>query len=170
MRGSERSEAQSWILGTPALVFMDEPTTGFDPEARRRFWEVIRSLSDAGTTVLLTTHYLDEAEALADRAAVIAGGRLVAVGKPGELRGRSLVEAVVHWHEKGTVRSRRTSTPTAVIAELAQRFGGEVPGLAVHRPSLEKVYFDLVVRAAEPENGPGGIAVAIAAPAEEQPA
>ena len=76
------------IVGRPELLFLDEPTTGFDPEARREFWELIRDLAGAGTTILLTTHYLDEAEALADRVGVIAGGRLVAVDRPGQLGDR----------------------------------------------------------------------------------
>ena len=77
------------IVGRPELLFLDEPTTGFDPEARREFWELIRDLAAAGTTILLTTHYLDEAEALADRVGVIAGGRLVAVATPAELGDRA---------------------------------------------------------------------------------
>jgi ABC-2 type transport system ATP-binding protein len=158
------------ILGTPTLVFMDEPTTGFDPEARRKFWQVIRSLSAEGTTILLTTHYLDEAEALADRAAVIASGRLVAVGKPSELNDRNLGEAVVRWADNGAVRAQRTSTPTALIVELAQQLGGEVPGLSVHRPSLEDAYLDLVGHLAEHDNGSAGVAVAIATSGQGQPA
>ena len=158
------------ILGRPALVFMDEPTTGFDPEARRRFWQVIRSLSEEGTTVLLTTHYLDEAEALADRAAVIASGRLVAVGKPSELNNRNLAETVVRWQDNGAVRAQRTSTPTALIVQLAQQLGGEVPGLSVHRPSLEDVYLDLVGHVAEPADEPEEAAVALATSEQGQPA
>jgi len=160
------------ILGRPALVFMDEPTTGFDPEARRKFWQVIRSLAAEGTTVLLTTHYLDEAEALADRAAVIAKGQLVAVGKPSELNNRNLAQPMVRWMDAGTVRAQRTPTPTALIAELGRRLGGEVPGLSVHQPTLEDVYLDLVGHVAEEPGGMAAIPVAIPipAPAQGQPA
>ncbi|MEJ3749168.1 ABC transporter ATP-binding protein [Actinomycetes bacterium KLBMP 9797] len=132
------------ILGRPELVFMDEPTTGFDPEARRKFWGVIRSLATEGTTVLLTTHYLDEAEALADRVAVVARGRVVASGKPSQLGARDLAETVVQWRDNGVPRTERTTTPTALIVDLARRFGGEVPGLGMHQPTLEDVYLDLV--------------------------
>jgi ABC-2 type transport system ATP-binding protein len=128
------------IVGGPELLFLDEPTTGFDPEARRQFWALIRSLRDLGTTMLLTTHYLDEAEALADRVGVIAGGRLVDVALPSELGGRDAAPAVVSWTENGTRRAAETATPTAFVRELAGRFPGEVPDLAVHRPTLEDVY------------------------------
>jgi ABC-2 type transport system ATP-binding protein len=160
------------ILGRPSLVFMDEPTTGFDPEARRKFWQVIRSLAAEGTTVLLTTHYLDEAEALADRAAVIASGRLVAVGKPSELNNRNLAQPVVRWLDAGAVRAQRTATPTALIAELGRRLGGEVPGLSVHQPTLEDVYLDLVGHVSEEPGAMAAIPVSITipAPAQGQPA
>src|SRR5208282_6948363 len=85
------------IVGHPELVFLDEPTTGFDPEARRQFWDLIRQLAAAGTTILLTTHYLPEAEALADQVAVLAGGRVVALGGPAELGGRATQDAEVSW-------------------------------------------------------------------------
>jgi ABC-2 type transport system ATP-binding protein len=143
------------ILGRPQLVFMDEPTTGFDPQARRTFWQVIRSLAADGTTVLLTTHYLEEAEALADRVAVITSGRLVADGKPSELSDQALIETTVRWEAGGDVQVERTPKPTALVVELSQRFGGEVPGLSVHRPTLEDVYLDLVGR----QNGGGDRAV-----------
>ncbi len=161
------------ILGRPALVFMDEPTTGFDPEARRKFWQLIRLLASEGTTVLLTTHYLDEAEALADRAAVIAKGRLVAVGKPSELNNRNLAQPVVRWLDAGAARAQRTATPTALIAELGRRLGGEVPGLSVHQPTLEDVYLDLLGHVTDDDIGSAAIPVAvpIAAPEHEgQPA
>jgi ABC-2 type transport system ATP-binding protein len=128
------------IVGGPELLFLDEPTTGFDPEARRQFWALIRSLRDLGTTMLLTTHYLDEAEALADRVGVIAHGRLVEVAVPSELGGRDAAPAVVSWTEDGARRTAETATPTAFVRELAGRFPGEVPDLAVHRPTLEDVY------------------------------
>jgi ABC-2 type transport system ATP-binding protein len=132
------------IVGRPRLLFLDEPTTGFDPEARRQFWSLIRSLRDLGTTMLLTTHYLDEAEELADRVGVIARGRLVEVAVPAELGGRGQAPAVVHWTEDGVRRTAETATPTALVAELAARFPGEVPDLAVARPTLEDVYLKMI--------------------------
>jgi ABC-2 type transport system ATP-binding protein len=132
------------ILGNPELLFLDEPTTGFDPEARRRFWELIAGLSGGGTTILLTTHYLDEAEALADRVAVISAGRIVATGTPAALGGRETATATVSWLDAGGPRSLRTDAPTRAVAELAARYEGEIPGLTVTRPSLEDVYLDLI--------------------------
>src|SRR3954465_11668688 len=117
------------IVGRPRLLFLDEPTTGFDPEARRQFWSLIRSLRDLGTTMLLTTHYLDEAEELADRVGGIRRGRLVEVAAPSELGGRGQAPAVVHWTEDGVRRAAESATPTAFVAELAGRFAGEVPDL-----------------------------------------
>jgi ABC-2 type transport system ATP-binding protein len=132
------------IVGQPELLFLDEPTTGFDPEARRRFWDLISGLSHDGTTILLTTHYLDEAEALADRVTVIADGRIQATGTPAELGGRDTAVATVTWHGEQGRRSVQTGTPTQAVAELAARFGGEVPGLIVTRPSLEDTYLELI--------------------------
>ncbi|TFV64256.1 UNVERIFIED_ORG: ABC transporter ATP-binding protein [Bacillus sp. AZ43] len=132
------------IVGRPTLLFLDEPTTGFDPEARRQFWSLIRSLRDLGTTMLLTTHYLDEAEALADRVGVIARGRLVEVAVPSTLGGRESAPAVVTWTEDGVRRTEATATPTAFVRDLAARFPGEVPDLAVSRPTLEDVYLRMI--------------------------
>jgi ABC-2 type transport system ATP-binding protein len=132
------------IIGRPRLLFLDEPTTGFDPEARRQFWALIRSLRDLGTTMLLTTHYLDEAEELADRVGVIARGRLVEVAVPAELGGRGQAPATVGWTEDGARRTAETATPTAFVRELAGRFPGEVPDLAVARPTLEDVYLKMI--------------------------
>ena len=132
------------IVGRPTLLFLDEPTTGFDPEARRQFWSLIRSLRELGTTMLLTTHYLDEAEALADRVGVITRGRLVEVAVPALLGGRELAPAVVSWTEGSTRRTAETATPTAFVQELAARFPGEVPDLAVARPTLEDVYLQMI--------------------------
>ncbi|HXW45985.1 MAG TPA: ABC transporter ATP-binding protein [Streptosporangiaceae bacterium] len=132
------------IVGRPELLFLDEPTTGFDPEARRKFWDLIRRLAAEGTTILLTTHYMPEAEALADRVAVLAGGRLVAVGEPAALGGQALREAQVGWEAADGRKELRTRTPTSVVAELAAQFGGEIPGLTITRPSLEDVYLDLI--------------------------
>ncbi|MFD8217058.1 ABC transporter ATP-binding protein [Streptomyces sp. NPDC059340] len=132
------------VIGGPELLLLDEPTTGFDPAARRQFWDLIRKLADEGTTILLTTHYLEEAEALAHRLAVVARGRVVAEGEPAALRERFGTEATVEWTEAdGTPRSERTDTPTRTVAELTRRFDGEIPGLSVTRPTLEDVYLRL---------------------------
>jgi ABC-2 type transport system ATP-binding protein len=132
------------IVGDPELLFLDEPTTGFDPEARRQFWELIAELSGGGTTIVLTTHYLDEAEALADRVAVISGGRIRATGTPAGLGGRAERTATVGWQGGDGPCRVRTDEPTRVVAELAARFGGEVPGLTVTRPTLEEIYLELI--------------------------
>ncbi|MFG3147430.1 ABC transporter ATP-binding protein [Streptomyces sp. NPDC048243] len=132
------------VIGGPELLLLDEPTTGFDPAARRQFWELIRGLADEGTTILLTTHYLEEAEALADRLAVVARGRVVAEGEPDALRERFGTEATVAWTETdGTARSERTDKPTRTVSELVHRFDGEIPGLRISRPTLEDVYLRL---------------------------
>ncbi|MFC8830892.1 ABC transporter ATP-binding protein [Streptomyces sp. NPDC057137] len=133
------------VIGGPELLLLDEPTTGFDPAARRQFWELIRKLADEGTTIVLTTHYLDEAEALADRLAVIAAGRVVAEGTPSGLRAEYDTAATVAWTEPdGSPRTERTTTPTRTVAELTRRFGGEIPGLLISRPTLEDVYLRLI--------------------------
>jgi ABC-2 type transport system ATP-binding protein len=133
------------IVGSPELLFLDEPTTGFDPQARRDFWELIQSLAGGGTTILLTTHYLDEAEHLADRVGVIAAGRMLALDTPANLGGRASSRATVTWEdEAGTRHTERTSTPTQLVAQLASRHGGEVPKLTVTRPSLEDTYLSLI--------------------------
>ncbi|MEV6794201.1 ABC transporter ATP-binding protein [Streptomyces sp. NPDC051320] len=132
------------VIGGPELLLLDEPTTGFDPAARRQFWDLIRQLAAEGTTILLTTHYLEEAEALADRLAVIAAGRVVAEGEPAALREQYGTDATVEWSEPdGAQRSERTATPTRTVAELMQRFDGEIPGLGISRPTLEDVYLRL---------------------------
>jgi ABC-2 type transport system ATP-binding protein len=130
------------IVGGPELLFLDEPTTGFDPMARRQFWTLVRALASDGTTILLTTHYLDEAEALADRVAVITDGRIVATGTPAGLGGRATAEASVCWADRDGPHYVRTATPTELIAGLWA--GGELSGLTVRRPSLEDVYLDLI--------------------------
>jgi ABC-2 type transport system ATP-binding protein len=151
------------IVGNPELVFLDEPTTGFDPSARRSAWELVRGLIDGGTTIVLTTHYMDEAQALADRVAVIAGGQIVAAGTPETIGGRDtaavrirfrlppgrsaqdiplLAEAgpdgEVRLHTEDEVRDLHTLTGWALEA------GIELDGLTVDRPSLEDVYLELV--------------------------
>ncbi len=132
------------IVGQPELLFLDEPTTGFDPQARRDFWDLIRSLAGGGTTILLTTHYLDEAEQLADRVGVIAAGRMLALDTPANLGGRASSEATVSWEESGVRHSERTSMPTQYVSALSARLGGEVPKLTVTRPSLEDTYLSLI--------------------------
>jgi ABC-2 type transport system ATP-binding protein len=136
------------VIGNPELLFLDEPTTGFDPEARRGFWTLIENLRTAGTTILLTTHYLDEAEHLADRVGVIADGRMIEIGTPDTLGGRGARTARVCWTDADGPRELRTDHPTAEIARLMQRFDGEVPELQVRRPSLEDIYLDLIAKAA----------------------
>ncbi|MFJ9903052.1 ABC transporter ATP-binding protein [Streptomyces sp. NPDC101152] len=132
------------VIGDPELLLLDEPTTGFDPAARRQFWDLIRLLAQEGTTILLTTHYLEEAEALADRLAIISRGRVVAEGEPAALRERYGTEATVEWTEPdGVTRAERTPNPTRTVAELMLRFDGEIPGLRVTRPTLEDVYLRL---------------------------
>ncbi len=133
------------IVGRPELLFLDEPTTGFDPEARREFWELVRDLNAGGTTILLTTHYLDEAEALAARVGVIAAGRLVEVSTPADLGGRQDALPTVTWRNPaGGLVHERTATPTALVSRLAGEFGGEVPGLAINRPTLEDIYLRMI--------------------------
>jgi ABC-2 type transport system ATP-binding protein len=139
-----RMDVALGLVGRPELVFLDEPTTGFDPEARRQFWEVIEGLRTSGTTILLTTHYLDEAEHLADRVGVIRAGEMVEVNTPDLLGGRQQRPAVVRWQEDGAARETHTQTPTEVVNELSVRFGGEVPGLTVFRPSLEDIYLEMI--------------------------
>jgi len=139
------------IVGRPELLFLDEPTTGFDPQARRAFWDLVRGLRSDGTTILLTTHYLDEAQQLADRVAVINNGRILAVDTPDRLGGRSAHQVRVRWSEDGADQERVTQTPTRLVTELAARFGGEVPDLQVMRPTLEDVYLSMIE--AEPALG-----------------
>ena len=132
------------IVGNPELLFLDEPTTGFDPEARRSFWALIQKLRSDGTTILLTTHYLDEAEALADRVAVINNGVIIEVSTPAELGGRATSQATVSWRDGNTVKSERSDNPTALVSKLSSHFSGEVPELVVSRPSLEDIYLEMI--------------------------
>ena len=134
------------LVGDPTLVFLDEPTTGFDPAARRTAWEMIRSLRALGKTVLLTTHYLDEAQQLADRVAVLREGRIVSIGTPAELTGGSL-ETEIRYRRNGEVVVLHTEEPTKLLHELTSQAlaeGRELEGLEVRRPSLEDVYLSLV--------------------------
>jgi ABC-2 type transport system ATP-binding protein len=133
------------IIGRPELLFLDEPTTGFDPQARREFWQLIRALKAEGTTILLTTHYLDEAAQLGDRAGIILGGRLVDVGRVDELGGADARVPIVRWRDRdGTPREARTERPAELVASLVGELGGEPAGLEVIRPSLEDIYLRLV--------------------------
>jgi ABC-2 type transport system ATP-binding protein len=134
------------IVGRPELLFLDEPTTGFDPQARRSFWDLVTGLRDDGTTILLTTHYLDEAAQLADRVVVVRDGVVVASGTPETLGGPEARTPVVAWDDGDVRRTERTDRPTAAVARLIASAGpdGEVPGLAVTRPTLEDVYLSLI--------------------------
>ena len=132
------------IIGSPELLFLDEPTTGFDPEARRAFWQLIKSLRDQGTTIVLTTHYLDEAEELADRVAVVSKGKIIEVSTPAELGGRSTALARVRWNDGDLIREEVSENPTELVIRLSEEFGGEVPGLAVIRPTLEDIYLSMI--------------------------
>jgi ABC-2 type transport system ATP-binding protein len=138
------------LVGDPELLFLDEPTTGFDPAARRTAWETVRSLRSLGKTILLTTHYLDEAEQLADRVAVLVQGKIVTLGSPAELRGGS-AETEIRYRRNGQEVVLRTGEPTRVLHELtsaAVAAGHELEALEVRRPSLEEIYLDLTA-----ENG-----------------
>jgi ABC-2 type transport system ATP-binding protein len=138
------------IAGDPELLFLDEPTTGFDPAARRHSWELISQLRARGKTILLTTHYMEEAQALADRVVVLSGGRVVAEGTPASLASAA-GEAVVSFRSGGEAVRFRTATPTADLAPLlsdAADRGEELEGLTVTRPTLEDVYLQLTEESA----------------------
>jgi ABC-2 type transport system ATP-binding protein len=132
------------IIGRPEVLFLDEPTTGFDPEARRAFWLLIKQLRDEGTTILLTTHYLDEAEALADRVAVMNHGEILEISTPALLGGRANAQATISWSEGGMSKRETSDSPTAFVKALSERLGGEVPDLSIHRPSLEDIYLSMI--------------------------
>ncbi len=140
------------LVGDPELVFLDEPTTGFDPAARRAAWGTIRALAELGKTVLLTTHYLDEAQALCDRVAIVKGGRILAVGAPVQLGVGASSRYRVGWRdEHGRLVSRETDDPTALLHQLtsaALARGTGLADLSVGRPSLEDVYLELTAEAA----------------------
>jgi len=133
------------LVGNPDLVFLDEPTTGFDPAARRAAWEMIRSLRSLGKTILLTTHYLDEAEQLADRLAVLREGEIIREGTPAELTGGS-TETEIRYRKDGREVVVHTTEPTRLLQQLtaeALAEGRELEGLSVRRPTLEDVYLSL---------------------------
>ena len=137
------------LVGDPELIFLDEPTTGFDPGARRRAWETIRGLRSLGKTILLTTHYLDEAEQLADRVAVLRQGEIVASGAPAELTG-SVQQTEIRYRENSREVVLHTDEPTRLLHELTDKAlseGRELEGLVVRRPSLEDVYLSLTEEA-----------------------
>ena len=133
------------LIGDPEVLFLDEPTTGFDPAARRAAWDVIRSLRTLGKTILLTTHYLDEAEQLSDRVAVLREGAIVAIGRPEELSGTAPATEI-RYRRNGEEILVSTHEPTRVLHELtaeALAQGHELEGLSVRRPTLEEVYLAL---------------------------
>ena len=159
-----RLDVAMGIVGNPELVFLDEPTTGLDPQARRHAWALVQQMTERGTTVLLTTHYLEEAEVLADRVAVIARGRIVAEGTPRELGGRAEATAAVTFVLRGPLQRLEppafpdttvvveggglvryeTNNPTELVVALHAWVGGELPELVIARPTLEDVYLRLV--------------------------
>jgi ABC-2 type transport system ATP-binding protein len=143
------------LIGDPQLIFLDEPTTGFDPAARREAWDTIRTLKALGKTVLLTTHYLDEAQALADRVAIVKDGRILVEGAPGELgaegAGGGRARYRVAWRNgSGLLTQRETDDPTTLLHELTSQAlarGERLEGLSVTRPTLEDVYLELTADA-----------------------
>jgi len=160
------------LVGDPELVFLDEPTTGFDPAARRTAWDTIRSLRDLGKTVLLTTHYLDEAQAIADRVAIIKDGRIAIEGAPGELGSSAGPPRYRVVYRNGTGREveRETDDPTTLLHELtgaALARGERLEGLTVSRPTLEDVYLELT--AGQNEEAPAPTEQAPAPTADESP-
>jgi ABC-2 type transport system ATP-binding protein len=161
------------IIGNPRLLFLDEPTTGFDPNARRDAWDLVRGLRDSGITIMLTTHYMEEAQTLADRVAVLAGGRIVAAGPPATLGGRDTALAQIRFARPADglvaelpagavladgVVTVSSAEPTLTLHELtgwALRHGTVLTGLTVQRPSLEDVYLRLTSDAdPAPASGP----------------
>jgi len=134
------------LIGDPELIFLDEPTTGFDPEARRSAWQTLRNLRDLGKTILLTTHYLDEAQELADRVAIVKDGRILAIGAPRELGVGASHYRVAYRDSEGELIERQTDDPTALLHELtteALARGERLEELSVGRPTLEDVYLEL---------------------------
>jgi ABC-2 type transport system ATP-binding protein len=142
------------LVGDPELIFLDEPTTGFDPEARRAAWDTVRSLRDLGKTILLTTHYLEEAQALADRVAIVKDGRILAIGPPRELTahppGGAAHYRIAYRDASGELVERETEDPTTLLHELTEEAlarGEQLQELSVARPSLEDVYLELTADA-----------------------
>jgi ABC-2 type transport system ATP-binding protein len=138
------------LVGDPELLFLDEPTTGFDPQARRQAWDAIAGLRELGKTVVLTTHYMDEAQRLADRATIVAGGRVVAAGAPEDLGGRESRPATISYRLDGEEVKIETEDPVSALNELTGRAlaqGLELDALEVRRPSLEDIYLELTDQA-----------------------
>jgi ABC-2 type transport system ATP-binding protein len=134
------------LIGDPELIFLDEPTTGFDPAARRSAWETVRRLRDLGKTILLTTHYLEEAQALADRVAIMKDGRILAIGPPRQLGASASSYRVAYRDPDGRLIERQTDDPTRLLNELtaeALARGGRLEELSVGRPTLEDLYLEL---------------------------
>ena len=134
------------LVGDPELIFLDEPTTGFDPEARRSAWETIRSLRELGKTIVLTTHYLEEAQELADRVAIVKDGRILADGPPRELGAGAPHYRIAYRDPEGELVQLDTDDPTTVLHELTEAAlarGGRLEELSVARPTLEEVYLEL---------------------------
>ncbi|GAB3230796.1 ABC transporter ATP-binding protein [Glycomyces halotolerans] len=142
-----RLDVACGIVGRPALLFLDEPTTGFDPHARREFHDLIHGLTDLeGTTILLTTHDLAEAEKLADRILILAGGRIIADGSPDALARAAATTAQVTWMQDGRVQVHATEDATAFARKLLATDEGAVTDLEIHRASLEEAYLTLVAQ------------------------
>ncbi len=134
------------LIGDPDLLFLDEPTTGFDPQARRQAWDLIAGLRDLGKTVFLTTHYMDEAQRLADRVAIISGGEIVARGAPQDLGDRGAQPTTIRYSRNGEDVSIETDDPVTALNELTGRAlaeGFDLEGVEVSRPSLEDIYLEL---------------------------
>ncbi len=131
------------IIGRPDVLFLDEPTTGLDPEVRHQFWRMLKSLSEGGVTILLTTHYLDEAEHLANRVGVLRNGVIAEIAAPATL-GSDGSGTTVSWLHQGEVKSISTLDVAKTLQELEKQFGGMVPNLEVRRPSLEERYLRLI--------------------------
>ncbi len=147
---SRRLDFALALIGDPELIFLDEPTTGFDPEARRAAWETIRSLRELGKTILLTTHYLDEAQALADRVAIVKDGRILAIGPPRELGVGAAHYRVAYRSGAGELVEVETDDPTRTLHELTSEAlarGERLEELSVGRPTLEDVYLELTADA-----------------------
>jgi ABC-2 type transport system ATP-binding protein len=140
------------IIGGPELLFLDEPTTGFDPHARREFWELIRRLQREGTTIVLTTHYLDEAAQLADRVAVLAAGRIRAIGPVAGFGGEDAQLPIVRWVEDGRRHEERSAHPFALAESIARRIGRSPDDIEIVRPNLEDTYLALVSASAGAES------------------
>lgn len=131
------------IIGNPQVLFLDEPTTGFDPEVRRQFWGVIKRLQAEGTTIMLTTHYLDEAEELAQRAGIIIGGKLVAVDQIDKIGGSDKRQTKISWRQDGVIQTLITESPSQAVSQLFAKHG-ELEDLEIRQPSLEAIYLEFL--------------------------